>query len=111
MNTWDDLRELRRNGLKPSLPVIVMTDDRKPSHLLQEEGCLVVLHKAGEPFHVELLDGLRVWLFLRSCDRAQTVIRAMNAKDVKPAEFASWCECARCFDSQPVCCEVAKQWQ
>jgi hypothetical protein len=109
--SWDNLRQLRRQGLKPSLPVVVMTDAGKPSRLLAEEGCMVIVHKPGEAFHVELLDGLRVWLFLRSCDRAQAVIRTMNHRGVQPSELRSWCECMARMDSQPVCCEVAKSWQ
>jgi hypothetical protein len=88
-----------------------MTDDGRPSRLLAEEGCMVILHKPGENFPVELLDGLRVWLFLRSCDRAQMVVRAMNHRGVQPVGVAAWCECSQRFDDQPVCCEVAKSWQ
>jgi len=111
MNTWADLRAIRQQGLKPSLPVVVTTDGKRPASLLAEEGCLVVKHQPGEQFPAELLEGLRVWLFVGNCDRSQRVQMLMASKGVKPAEFNAWCECSKRFDSSPVCCKVAHEWQ
>lgn len=110
MATWSDLQAMREQGLRPSLPVVVTTDGKRPAWLLANEGCLVIRHAPGEPFRAELLDGLEVWLFLGSCDRAQAVIRAMNAKGVRPSRLAAWCPCAQAFDAAPVPCAVAQEW-
>lgn len=77
---------------------------------LADIGAMVIRHRPGEKFHVELLAGLRVWLFLGSCDRAQAVVRTANRKGV---EFAveAWCECAKRLDSQPVPCATAAEWE
>ena len=106
--TWDDLRQLRAQGLAPSFPVIVTT--KSDCWTYAEIGCAVLKHEPGEPFPVELLDGLRVLLFLGDCDRASNVIRAMVAKGVKPSELSAWCQCFKRLDFQSVHCEVAQQW-
>lgn len=107
--TWDDLRKLRRQGLRPSLPVLITTaNDCWTYH---HEGFAVIRHAPGQPFHVELLHGLRVVLFLGNCDRASAVIRAMNAKSVKPAELRAWCACFERLDSAPVSCATANAWE
>ncbi len=108
--TWNDLRELRRKGMRPSLPVVVSVDDFPPTGLFAEEGCMVIQHKPGEVLPVELLEGLMVWLFLRSCGRAQAVMRAMGNRGVK-ADCQAWCECMKRMDAMPVRCEVAQSWQ
>jgi hypothetical protein len=107
---WDDLRQMRRQGLRPKLPVIVTVHEDRLARTLSAEGCGVIVVKSGEPFHVELLEGLRVWLFLGNCDRAQAVVRALNAKGVQLAELQSWCECEKSFSAQPVRCQVAMDW-
>lgn len=106
--TWDDLRELRRNGMRPALPVLVTTAN--DCHTYEQEGFAVVRHEAGKPFPVELLDGLRVLLFLGSCDRASAVVRAMVNREVRPAELRAWCECFRVLDGKPMRCETVQQW-
>lgn len=111
MATWSDLRDLRAHGLRPSLPVIVTTDGKRPSWFMEQEGCLVIRHAAGEPFAAELLEGLRVWLFLGGCDRGQAVVRSCVAKGVVPAELRSWCLCMARLESNPPGCEVVREWQ
>lgn len=105
---WQDLREIRRKGLKPSLPVLVTT--RKDCWTYAELGFAVVHHEAGKPFPAELLDGLRVLLFLGDCDKAQAVVRMLRARQVKPAELRTWCPCYARLDRSPVSCEVNAQW-
>src|SRR5678815_1791769 len=100
--SWADLREIRRQGLRPSLPVVIVSGPA-PMRLLREEGCLLIEHKPGESFHAELLEDLRVWLFLGNCNRAQAVVCAMNIRGVQPRELNAWCECGKRFDSRPVC--------
>lgn len=111
MATWADLREMREQGLRPSLPVIVTVDGKRPAGVLAEQGCLVIRHKPGEVFHVELLAGLRVWLFLGSCDRAQAVLAAMKSKAVHIAELRAWCPCEQRLDPAPTGCELAREWR
>lgn len=107
--TWDDLRELRRQGLKPSLPVLVTTANDARTYA--DEGFAVIRHSPGQPFPVELLDGLRVMLFLGNCDRASAVVRVMAMRGVKPAELMAWCGCFGRVDRQPVSCETAQAWE
>lgn len=107
---WADLRLMREQGLKPSLPVIVTTRMDRLARTFADGGCGVIEHKPGTPFHAELLDGLNVWLFTGSCDRANSVVRAMNAKGVTPASLKSWCECSQSLQSNPVPCATAKEW-
>lgn len=110
MAKWADLQAMREQGLRPSLPVMITTDGKPPAQLLREDGMLVIEHKPGELFPVELLDGLRVLLFLGSCDRAQAVVRAMLNKHVKPTDLRAWCPCFQCLDIAPVHCAVAWEW-
>ncbi|HEX2652105.1 MAG TPA: hypothetical protein VHN11_00445 [Xanthobacteraceae bacterium] len=107
---WDDLRQMRAQGLKPALPLIVTVHADRVARTLADEGCGVIVHRSGDRLPVELLDGLWVWLFLGNCDRGQAVVRAMSAKQVRPAELLCWCECGKRFDSQPVTCETARAW-
>ena len=109
--SWDNLRQMRQSGLRPKLPVVVTVDGKRPASLLSDLGCLIVQHRAGEKFPAELLDGLRVWLFLGNCGRAQKVGVMMAEKGIRPAEFQAWCECSKQFDRLPVSCEVAHEWQ
>jgi hypothetical protein len=109
MSSWSDLEALRRQGLRPGFPVMVTTNPDRMTWTLAEIGAMVIHHRPGDVFPVELLAGLRVWLFLGSCDRAQAVVRTANRKGV---EFAleAWCECARSLDPQPVGCSTAAEW-
>jgi hypothetical protein len=112
MTTWAELRELRNAGLAPTLPVVITTRHdiwRLMRHLI-EHGWLVVMHKPGDPFPVELLAGLDVVLFLDSCDQAQAVIRQLKERGVQVASLGAWCPCFQRMDYQPVCCEVAREW-
>lgn len=110
MATWADLRALRDQGLKPSLPVVITVDGKRPAWVLETLGCLVIKHEPGEVFHAELLDGLRVWLFLGNCDRAQSVVKAMKAKSVQPAQLSAWCPCRQALESSPVGCVISQAW-
>lgn len=107
--TWDDLRLLRQQGLRPSLPLLVTVRDSCRTYA--EEGFAVVRHSPGEPFPAELLDGLRVVLFLGNCDRAASVVRAIVAKDVKPAELRTWCTCFDRLDSCVCSCATVRDWE
>lgn len=106
---WGDLRELRRQGLKPSLPVLVTTAGDCRTYA--EEGFAVIRHKAGEPFPVELLDGLRVLLFLGSCDRAAKVAVLMREKGIAPVELRTWCTCYGRLDSCICSCATVHMWE
>lgn len=106
---WTDLRELRRQGLKPSLPVLVTT--ARDCRTYEDEGFAVIRHSPGEPFPAELLDGLRVVLFLGNCDRAASVVRAMQAKGVMPVELRTWCTCYGKLDSCICSCATVHAWE
>lgn len=90
--SWEDLRELRERGQRPALPVCVTTDfwrcrDRA------EAGALVIVHKAGERFEAQLLDGLEVELFLDGCAQTSAVARLIREREVAPASVVAWCKC------------------
>lgn len=92
MSTWSDLRELRRQGLKPRLPVYVTTHfDNCRSHA--EEGAMVIVHKAGEKFEFDLLSGLDVCLRLDSCEQVSRVSRRLKELEIRPASALGWCRC------------------
>jgi hypothetical protein len=94
--TWDVLREARRQGMRPELPVYV-TDRWPLVRNMADCGCIAILHKRGEPMPVKLLDGLDVRLDFGKCETAGRVKRLMDARDVQPAKLRAWCNCARDF--------------
>lgn len=94
--TWGDLAELRRNGLRPDLPVYV-TDRWQLARNMESIGCVAILHRKGEPMPVVWLKGLDVRLDFGKCELAGKVKRLMDAKDVQPASVRAWCNCARDF--------------
>jgi hypothetical protein len=106
---WADLQELRRQGLKPSLPVLVTT--ARDCRTYDEEGFAVIRHSPGQPFPAELLDGLRVMLFLGNCDRAASVVRAIQTKGVTPVELRTWCACFGRLDSCICSCATVHMWE
>jgi hypothetical protein len=91
--TWDDLRRLREQGHRPSLPVAVTTHGWTWRGL-GEIGCMVIEHKPGEPFPVDLTEGLSVLLFL-NCAQAQAVARLFRSRNRWPASVRSWCACRK----------------
>lgn len=93
---WDDLAELRRQGLKPQLPVYV-TDRWMLAKNMTDIGCVALLHRRGEPMPVRWLDGLDVRLDFGRCELAGRVNRLMQARDVKPQSLRAWCDCAKDF--------------
>lgn len=108
--TWNDLRELRANGMKPGFPVIVTTERGIVERNFGDIGAMVIRHEPGTPMPVELLSGLQVWLLLGCCDRGQAVIRVMNAKGVRPQDLQCWCYCAHELRSNPIGCEIDQFW-
>jgi hypothetical protein len=67
---------------------------RSPRYRLEGVGCMVILHKAGDPMPVKLLDGLDVIFFFDRCDLAAHVGQLAKSKDVKFARAQSWCCCS-----------------
>jgi hypothetical protein len=110
MSTWNDLRELRAVGMAPGLPLVVAVGEPRLMQNVGDIGAMVVQHRPGEVFPVELLAGLRVWLFLGSCDRSVAVIRALKIKGVEVEELRTWCPCNRRLVSMPVACDVEAAW-
>jgi len=109
---WDALRMLRMSGQKPALPVIVTTKPRLPQRL-EGVGCLVILHKAGEPMPIKLLDGLDVIFMLDTCGLMIHVEQLRKAKGVEFASARAWCGCAQLLTILPMSCEshaIAMEW-
>jgi hypothetical protein len=102
--TWDALRQLREGGEKPSLPVIVTTKRELPRRL-DGVGCLTVLHEAGTPFPVELLDGIDVIFFFDKCELAGQVQRLAKSKGVKFGWARAWCTCGSFLTVAPLACD------
>lgn len=98
MSTWTDLRALRRQGLKPRLPVYVTTNfDVCRSHA--EEGAMVIVHKTGEKFEFDLLRGLDVCLRLESCEQVHRISQRLAELEIRPASALGWCRCEGQWDS------------
>lgn len=100
---WDALRQLRLSGRKPSLPVIVTTKPQLPQRL-EGVGCLVILHVAGEPMPVKLLEGLDVIFMFDKCGLVIHVDALAKAKGVKFASVRTWCGCASLLSILPMNC-------
>lgn len=91
ISTWEDLAQLRRNGQRPALRLIV-TDRKRWCWNLHGVGCMTILHEPGNPMPLELLEGLDVILDF-GCERAALVSRAMRSKGVTPGLCEAWCRC------------------
>lgn len=91
--TWQDLRTLRSHGQRPALVTFVTTDERW-ARRLTDLGVAAIVHRAGQPMPVEILDGMDVILDLGSCERAAKVARLMAAKNVVAERMRSWCRCS-----------------
>ncbi len=110
MMTWDDLAELRGRGQRPTLRTFVTTDPAFARRMTWV-GCAAVLHEAGTPMPVELLDGLDVILDVGSCERAGKVARLMAERDVRCSRLQAWCRCERTLRvDTPSCREPEAAW-
>jgi hypothetical protein len=89
---WDSLRMLRMNGQKPALPVIVTTKPHLPRRL-EGVGCMTILHTAGQPMPVQLLDGLEVIFWFDNCGLMFHVSNLAKSKGVTFARTQVWCSC------------------
>lgn len=105
--TWADLRALRLRGQRPALRLIVTTDERFARRMAWV-GCATIVHEAGTPMPVELLDGLDVILDLGNCDRAGKVKRLCDGKGVNLARCEAWCRCAQILTVAPKPCDEAE---
>jgi hypothetical protein len=105
--TWGDLRAMRLRGQRPALRVIVTTSERFANRM-QWVGCAAILHEAGTPMPVELLDGLDVILDLGNCERASRVKRLMDTKGVSPERLQAWCQCEQSITVAPRSCAEAE---
>ena len=54
---------------------------------------MVVIHRKGEPFPVDLLLGLDVELRFDECAQATAVARLLRARGVQPSRMHVWCRC------------------
>ena len=111
--TFTELRALRNRGHKPAL-LCVTTDFRRCLDQAKA-GAMIVTHKPGEPFPVELLDGLNVELHLDDCSQTFRLAKAWKARDVQPALCSAWCKCERRMSIcvSPSCehnAECARDW-
>jgi hypothetical protein len=102
---WELLRELRRNGQKPNLPVIITTL-RKIDRALDGIGALVVLHESGTPMPVNLLEGLDVIFWFDTCGMATKVFALCAERGITLGEFVrAWCSCGKHLTVAPISCE------
>jgi hypothetical protein len=109
---WDSLRMLRMGGLKPSSTVIVTTKPQMPRRL-EGMGCMTILHKAGTPMPVQLLDGLEVIFWFDTCGITQHVMDLARANGVTFARSQTWCSCGNLLSLFPMSCEsmaAAVEW-
>lgn len=106
MFSWPELADLRQHGYRPTLRMFVTTDPTFARRMTWV-GCVAVLHKAGEPMPVELLDDLDVILDLGRCERAESVMRLMRERNVVPARVQVWCGCDGGLSIAPRSCAVA----
>lgn len=104
MSTWDDLRDLRLEGHKPHLPVIITTKAQLPE-ALDGVGCMVILHEAGTVMPIKLLDGLDVIFMFDRCELAAHVNKLAKSKGVTFASAKSWCKCGELLTILPLSCE------
>jgi hypothetical protein len=88
---WQDLRELRERGQRPVK--LVVTTSWLRSAEQAAAGAMVVVHRSGEPFPVELLDGLDVELRLDDCAQATAVGRMLKGRAIQPSRVHTWCRC------------------
>ena len=102
---WEALRMLRWSGRKPALPVIVTTKRELPPKF-DGVGCMVILHRSGEPFPAALLRDLRVMAFFDVCADATKVARIFDKLDCWPASFQVWCECGSSMTILPTNCKT-----
>lgn len=101
---WDTLRMLRLHGQKPSLPVIVTTKRELPRRL-DGVGCMVILHEAGKPMPVQLLDGLDVIFLFDRCELAGHVRKLAEAKKITFGQWQTWCACGSLLTVLPMGCD------
>lgn len=111
MATWQDLQQLRAQGIKPTLPVIVTTGHWQMERNLREVGCMTITHKPGQPLPAKLLQGLRVWLFVGNCDRRNNVARVLAANEAQPAQLLAWCDCTKTLTQCGAVCERNRDWK
>ena len=83
--TWAELQNIRAQGLRPAMP-IVLTRSRLGRAMWET---LPIITLDDRPA-LELLSGLRVWLFT-GCVGAAELIHEMRERDVWCAELLSWC--------------------
>lgn len=105
--TWRDLAELRAQGQKPALPVIVTTWPkpwRPHAKELFERGAMVITHEPGTPIPARLLEGLDVILALENCGQTTAVCKLLKARGVT-ATVHGWCQCYREFTAVPATCK------
>lgn len=90
--TFDDLRTLRETGQRP-VKLVVTTSWTFCGDI--EPNAMVIVHRKGEAFPVELLQGLDVELRFDDCAQSTAVGRMLKAREIQPARMHVWCRCER----------------
>jgi len=103
VSDWNQLRELRSTGNKPALPIIITSKKYLPRRL--PDTCMTIIHEAGTPMPVELLEGLDVIVWFDRCEIASAVWKLLKAKSVKCSCFRAWCTCGSMLTIAPMDCE------
>lgn len=108
--TWEQLAELRAAGMRPAATLVVTTS-RRFTWNLDSIGVMAILHAAGEPMPVELLEGLRVLFVLDDCNQSTAVLPACRSKGVRLESFTCWCKCAKELTSLVMPCADMRKFE
>ena len=84
--TWAELLELRSKGLRPATPIVLSRS--RIGRVMWETLPIITLDDRPA---LELLTGLRVWLFT-GCAGAAEIVRQLRNRNVWCSELLSWCE-------------------
>lgn len=103
-HSWDSLRLMRTQGVKPQSAVIVTTQEKLPARLAGVDA-LVILHKAGEVMPVKLLEGLDVIFMFEKCELAEKVWRMCEKNRCMPSSAKAFCKCVGITTVAPMSCD------
>ena len=112
-DAWDALRQLRLSGKRPALPVIITTKPYLPARL-DGVGCMTILHEAGKPMPVKLLEDLDVIFYFDTCELVTHVEHLARERGVKFGRWVrAYCSCMGGLTIAPMLCashKAAMEW-
>lgn len=99
MSTWDELREMRAQGMRPLHPLFVTTHPRLVYNFTALTGAMFVVQKAGQKCPFELLRGLEVWFRMDTCEQTCKIIQRCKELDTVPSRVMVYCACEKQWES------------